>query len=74
MNLHIKVCRKLSLSRQELSDILGVSPTTLNSWSDDSRVSQTTRKALELMLENYELKEQLRKIKQGQEALNSIKI
>lgn len=74
MNLHIEVCKKLSISRQELADMLGISATTINSWSDDSRVSQTTRKVLELMLENYELKDKLRKIKQGQEAINSIKI
>ncbi|AHE95261.1 helix-turn-helix domain-containing protein (plasmid) [Campylobacter fetus subsp. venerealis bv. intermedius] len=74
MDLHNEVCEKLNISRKELADMLGISAATITNWSDDNRVSQTTKVALTLMLENHKLKEQLRKIKQGQEAINSIEI
>ncbi len=74
MDLHNEVCEKLNISRKELADMLGVSVTTINNWNDDNRVSQTTKIALTLMLENYELKEILRMIKQGQEAIAKLEI
>ena len=72
MNLHDEVCKKLSITRQELADMLGISLTTVNNWVNNSRMSKTTQIALELMLENHRLKERLKKIKQGQEALQNI--
>ena len=72
MDLHIKVCEKLGISRQELADKLGISVATINSWtSDASRVSQTTKVALELMLENYELKQIIKKAQEAQEAIKN---
>lgn len=74
MNLHDEVCKTLTITRQELADILGISLATVNNWVDSSRMSKTTQIALQLMLENHKLKERLRKIKQGQEAISSIEI
>ncbi|KAA3682706.1 XRE family transcriptional regulator (plasmid) [Campylobacter fetus] len=74
MNLHDEVCKTLSITRQELADMFGISLATVNNWVDDSRMSKTTQIALGLMLENHRLKEKLNKIKQGQEAINSIEI
>lgn len=53
MLLHQKVCETLSITRVELAEKLGISKSTIDSWSDPSRMSQTTKLALELMLENY---------------------
>ena len=72
--MHVKVCEKLGISRQELADKLGISVATINSWtSDASRVSQTTKIALELMLENYELKQIIIKAKEAQEAITNFR-
>lgn len=74
MDLHIKVCEILGISRQELADKLGISVATINSWtSDPARVSQTTKVALELMIENHELKMIIIKAKEAQEAITNFK-
>jgi len=74
MDLHIKVCEKLGISRQELADKLGISVATINGWtSDPARISQTTRVALELMIENHELKMIIIKTKEAQEAIINFK-
>lgn len=51
--LHQDVCDVYGLTRFELADKLGVTKATLDSWSDESRVTKTTRLALELMLETH---------------------
>lgn len=72
MDLHIKVCEKLGISRQELANKLGISTVTINSWtSDPARVSQTTKVALELMIENHKLKMIIIKAKEAQEAIKN---
>lgn len=74
MDLHIKVCEILGISRQELADKLGVSISTINSWTSyPARVSQTTRVALELMIENHELKQIIKKAKEAQKAITNFK-
>ncbi|EOH2306136.1 transcriptional regulator, partial [Campylobacter jejuni] len=55
--LHDIVCNELRINRSELGNILGVSKTTIDSWSDPSRMSKTTEIALKQMLENHRLKE-----------------
>lgn len=72
--IHIKTCEILGISRQELADKLGISVATINSWtSDPARISQTTRVALELMVENHELKMIIIKAKEAQEAIKNFK-
>ena len=74
MNLHIKTCEILGISRQELADKLGISVATINSWtSDPARISQTTRVALELMIENHKLKMIVKKAKEAQEAITNFR-
>lgn len=74
MDLHIKVCEILGITRQELANKLGISTATINSWtSDPARVSQTTKVALELMIENYNLKQIIIKAKEAQEAITNFK-
>lgn len=72
--IHIKTCEILGISRQELADKLGISVATINSWtSDPARISQTTKVALELMIENHELKMIIIKAKEAQEAITNFK-
>lgn len=72
--IHIKTCEILGISRQELADKLGISVATINSWtSDPARISQTTRVALELMIENHELKMIITKAKEAQEVIKNFK-
>lgn len=72
--IHIKTCEILGISRQELADKLGISVVTINSWtSDPARISQTTKVALELMIENHELKQIIKKAKEAQEAIKNFK-
>ena len=74
MDLHIRVCEILGISRQELADKLGVSISTINSWTSyPARVSKTTKVALELMIENYELKQIIKKSKEAQDAITNFK-
>lgn len=75
MDLHIKVCEILGITRQELANKLGISTATINSWtSDPARVSQTTKLALELMIENHELKMIIIKVKEAQDAIKNFKL
>lgn len=53
MSLHQDVCDAYNINRYELAEKLGVSKTTLDSWSDENRMTKVTRLALELMLENH---------------------
>lgn len=72
--LHIRACEILGISRQELADKLGISVATINGWtSDPARISQTTKVALELMIENYDLKQIIKKAKEVQEAIKNFK-
>lgn len=74
MDLHNKVCNELSISKKDLAKKLGVSASTVTSWCDDNRVSQTTKIALELMLENHKLKQIIKKIKEAQKAITEFEI
>jgi len=72
--IHIKTCEILGISRQELADKLGISVATINSWtSDPARISQTTKLALELMIENHKLKVIIKKAKEAQEAITNFR-
>lgn len=74
MDLHIRACEILGISRQELADKLGISVATINGWtSDPARISQTTKVALELMIENHKLKLIIKKAKEVQEAITNFK-
>lgn len=61
--LHNIVCEKLGITRQELADKLGLSISTINSWSDKKRISKSAKLVMELMLENKELDDTIDKIK-----------
>jgi DNA-binding helix-turn-helix protein len=70
--LHNIVCEKLGITRQELADKLGLSISTINSWSDEKRISKSAKLVMELMLENKELDDTIDKIKDVGHALVKI--
>lgn len=51
--LHQEVCDLYGLTRFELADKLGFTKATLDTWSDESRMTKVTRLALELMVETH---------------------
>lgn len=53
MSLHKEVCDVCGIDRVDLAEKLGVTKATLDSWSDESRMSKSTKLALELMVENH---------------------
>ncbi|HEB9432564.1 TPA: transcriptional regulator [Campylobacter coli] len=65
------ICNALGISRLELAEKLGLSKTTVDSWSDNSRISKTAQVALELMLENYKLRSIIKNFQDGFASLNS---
>ena len=68
--LHIEVCEKLGITRQALSEKLGIAKSTVDSWSSNpERMSQTAKVAMELMLETHELKNCLGKVFVAKKAL-----
>lgn len=66
-----EVCNTLGINRTELAEKLGLSKTTVDSWSDNSRISKTAQVALGLMLENYRLKNVIKNFQEGFTLLNS---
>ena len=70
--LHNIVCKKLGITRQELADKLGLSITTINSWSDEKRISKSAKLVMELMLENKKLDDTIDKVRDVGHALIKI--
>lgn len=71
MAIHQDVCDELGITRKELADKLGISKSTIDTWSDSTRMSNTARVAMELMIENHRLKKILQQVKAAQDALFS---
>ena len=65
------VCNTLGINRIELAEKLGLSKTTIDAWSDKSRISKTAQVALELMLENHKLRSIIKNFQDGFTLLNS---
>ncbi|EFT8127379.1 transcriptional regulator, partial [Campylobacter jejuni] len=66
-----EVCNTLGINRIELAEKLGLSKTTIDAWSDKSRISKTAQVALELMLENHKLRSIIKNFQDGFTLLNS---
>lgn len=69
--LDVLVCDRLSISKEQLADIMGVSVHTMKGWNKN--MPKPVELALTLLLENYELKRKLEKIHEAHEIIASIK-
>ena len=62
------ICKKLKITQKELATILGIKPTALSNWANGD-IPQLGQKALDLLLENTELKEKFKILKKDQKIL-----
>lgn len=70
-NIVKKVCRELEITQRELAERLGVPPTTLSGWASGD-IPKMTEFALNLMLENVELKSKLNSIKKAHKIISEL--
>lgn len=62
-NIVKKVCKELGITQRELAEILGVHITAVQKWvANADNLPLQTQKSLELVLENYHLKNKVEKI------------
>ena len=71
MLLHKKVCELYGINRNELAEMLGVAKTTLDSWSDQSRMTKASKFTLELMIDNFEKTALLKSLRDNFNKLNA---
>lgn len=69
-NIVKKVCTELGITQKELAEELGMKATALSNWANGD-IPQIAQKALELLLENKKLKDDLNIIKKAHEILHS---
>jgi len=58
-NIVKKVCKELGLTYKQLGEKIGVSESSLRSAASTGKISNQIKKAIELYLENLELKKEL---------------
>ena len=68
-NLIKHTCKELGLTYKQLGEAIGYKPDTVNKAVSTGKVSEPMQKAIELYLENIELKKQLKDYKQLKELL-----
>ena len=68
-NIVKKVCAELGITQKELAEELGMKATALSNWANGD-IPQIAQKALELLLENKKLKDDLNIIKKAHEILH----
>jgi len=64
-NLVKKTCRELGINQKELSEKIGIPQSTVNRWSSTNDIPKMTILALNLILENKNLKNGAEYIKKG---------
>ena len=57
-NIVKKTCKELGMTQKELAEMLGVPQSTVSGWAKND-IPKMTQMALELLIENKELKEKL---------------
>lgn len=58
-NIIKKTCKELNLTYAQLAEQIGYKPDTINKSASTGNVSEQLKKAIEMYLENLELKNQL---------------
>lgn len=70
-NIIIKVCKELDMQQADLARMLDVTPARISEWKNGS-IPKMSELALNLMLENKELKQHLKNVKRFYETLQKI--
>jgi len=60
-NIVKKVCKELGITQKELAERLGTHLTTVQKWAGAKEIPNNAKKCLDLLVENYKLKEKLNK-------------
>ena len=71
-NLVKKVCREYDITQTELAKELDIPKGTISRWVSTKKIPRTAELALNLMLKNRELENQLKSFKIFREALNRL--
>lgn len=69
INIVKMTCNKLHITQKELAEMLGVQPTAISNWAT-GQIPKMAQLALELLLENKSLKDDLNIIKKAHEILH----
>jgi DNA-binding transcriptional regulator YiaG len=71
-NLVKQVCREYEITQTELAEKLDIPKGTISRWVSTKKIPRTAELALNLMLKNRELENQLKSFKIFREALNRL--
>ena len=71
-NIVKKVCKELGLTYKELGERIGYSESSLSNAAATGKISNQVKKAIELYLENLQLKKELEKFEQLKKLLKEI--
>jgi len=71
-NIIKKVCKELGLTYRELGERIGYSESNINKVASTGQVSNQMKKAIELYLENIELKKEVEKLNRLRNLLKEI--
>ena len=64
-NIVKKVCAELGITQKELAEKLATSKPTVERWSSTGEIPDSSKKHLEILLENEELKKENQEIKKA---------
>ncbi len=73
-NIIKQVCKELGITQKELAERIGIPSGTVSRWASTGDIPKTARLALELLLENKELKEKLKVLALLKNTLENINI
>lgn len=65
-------CKELGITQKELADKFGISTSAISQWGVD--MPKTAQVALELMIENYQLKKDLKTLIEGHKTLSKLAV
>ncbi|MFY4859062.1 hypothetical protein ACOTVM_00755 [Aliarcobacter butzleri] len=71
-NIIKKTCKELGLTYVQLGEAIGVKEQSLRNMSSSNKITEQVEKSINLLIENYELKEQLKDCNILKEALKNL--
>jgi DNA-binding XRE family transcriptional regulator len=71
-NLVKKVCKEYNITQAELSKMLDIPKGTIGRWNSTNKIPKTAELALKLMIENKQLKDELKGIQNFKRVLKEL--